>query len=367
MLHKRVTSENHSNSASKLGTKKLRYKPEGEMKTAIIYHYFEVNQTYKENFIFFLNTAIFNNAEYFIYISGNCSLKLPEHSNVKFFFIENKNNDFAAVVEFYKYAKSYVFDAYVFVNSSVRGPFLTTFNEKTWHQIFTSRLSADIALVGSSINLLPESSSDSKKFGERHKFHPPFIMVQTTAYALSSEGYKLLAKKGFFEQYSWLEKQEVVFDYEIQMSQIIMENGFSLSSLLPTLDQFNSDRKTIELPNTLRIGDPLFKSAFYGRSLSPLECIFIKTNRDMISERELCSYTFTELLANRNKNTLDDNGLELLKKMSARIVIEDKKSITHEKKIKKLFQSIIPSALFHMLRKAILKLRDFIRILKKKK
>ena len=30
------------------------------MKTAIIYHYFEVNRTYKENFVFFLNTAIFD-------------------------------------------------------------------------------------------------------------------------------------------------------------------------------------------------------------------------------------------------------------------------------------------------------------------
>lgn len=292
------------------------------MKTAIIYHYFELNKSYKENFVFFLNTAIFDDAYYFIYISGNCSVKLPNLSNVKYFFIENKNNDFGAVTEFAKHNDSNAFDVYVFVNSSVRGPFLTTFNEKTWHQIFTSRLSTSIALVGSSINLLPEKSYHSIKFGERHKFRPPFIHVQTTAYALSSIGFKLLAQKGFFNQYKKLEKDDVISDYEIQMSQIIMENGFSISSLLPTFEEFNIARKVVDFPNTLRDGDPLFKSAFYGRSLSPFECIFIKTNRDIISERELCSYTFTGLSTIQDKSSLDYDGLELLKNMSDRLATE---------------------------------------------
>ena len=234
------------------------------MKTAIIYHYFEVNQTYKENFIFFLNTAIFQSPDYFIYISGGCSVRLPEFSNVKYFFIENKNHDFGAVTAFYKDAKSQVFDAYVFVNSSVRGPFLTTFNEKTWYQIFTSRLSADIALVGSSINLLPEKSYHSIKFGKRHRFSPLFIHVQTIAYALSSEGYRILTQTGFFEQYDRLEKDELICDYEIHMSQIIMNNGFSISSLLPTFDEFNSDRKVIDINNTLRNGNRYINLLFMG-------------------------------------------------------------------------------------------------------
>ena len=53
----------------------------------------------------------------------------------------------------------------------------------------------------------------------------------------------------------------------------------------------------------------------------------------MISERELCSYTFTELLSKRNKNNLDDNVLELLKNMSTRILIEDTQSTSFEKLI----------------------------------
>jgi hypothetical protein len=49
------------------------------MKTAIIYHYFELNKTYKDNFIFFLNTAIHDCANYYVYISGESSVQLPKH------------------------------------------------------------------------------------------------------------------------------------------------------------------------------------------------------------------------------------------------------------------------------------------------
>ena len=232
------------------------------MKTAIIYHYFELNRSYKENFVFFLNTAIFDDAYYFIYISGSCSVKLPNLPNVKYFFIENKNNDFGAVTEFAKHNDSNAFDVYVELNKAWIGANSDDEREKIWHQIFTSRLSASIALVGSSINLLPEKSYHSIKFGERHKFRPPFIHVQTTAYALSSIGSEV-AQKGFFNQYKKLEKDDVISDYEIQMSQIIMENGFSISSLLPTFEEFNIAKKVVDFPNTLRDGDPLFKSAGY--------------------------------------------------------------------------------------------------------
>ncbi|MCC3861104.1 hypothetical protein [Pseudemcibacter aquimaris] len=300
------------------------------MKTAIIYQYFEVDQTYKENFIYFLNTAIVDDVDYFVYISGNCSFELPEFSNVTYFFIENHNNDFGAVLEFYKQNTDNHYDAYVFINSSVRGPFLPTYNDKNWHQTFTTKLSADVALIGSSINLLPEQSYHSQKFGERHTYSPPFFHVQTMAYALSSEGYQLLAQKGFYDVPDQLEKDDIINDYEIQMSQIIMENGYSISSLLPTFDRYNIDHKETVSPNTLRSGDPLFKSAFFGRSISPLECVFIKTNRNMITERELCSYTYTALLSQCRKGELDVNGIELLNKTSARMMENDQVPITIE-------------------------------------
>ena len=282
------------------------------MTTAIIYHYYEVNQTYRQNFVFFLNTAIKPDAHYFLFISGNCSIDLPKLPNVKICFIENKNNDFGAVLEFHRLSKPYKFDNYVFINSSVRGPFLASYHKKIWFEVFTSQLSENVGLVGSSINLLPEDSEHSLHFEKRYNYEAPFIHVQTTAYALSANSYKVLESNNFFDQSGVLHKHEVISDYEILMSQILMKAGGALTSLLPTLTNFSSTRKNIDVKNTSQNGDVLFKSAFYGRTLSPVECLFVKTNRNMITENELRSHTFTGLLEQNEKNGLDASGVDLL-------------------------------------------------------
>ena len=61
------------------------------MKTAVIYHYFEASNVYRDNLIFFLNVAIDNDIDYFIYISGEGTVDLPAFPNVEYIFIENKN------------------------------------------------------------------------------------------------------------------------------------------------------------------------------------------------------------------------------------------------------------------------------------
>ncbi len=69
-------------------------------KKAVIYHYFEKNNIYRDNLIFFLNTAIDKDVDYFIYISGTCSVNLPTPPNIEYIYIENKNYDFGAAISF---------------------------------------------------------------------------------------------------------------------------------------------------------------------------------------------------------------------------------------------------------------------------
>ena len=290
------------------------------MSTAIIYHYFEVNKIYKDNFIFFLNCAIDADANYFIFISGTCSVDLPSLKNVEYFHIQNKNNDFGAVLEFYKLPNIHNFQSYVFVNSSVRGPFLPNYYKKKWYEVFTGQLSEKIGLIGSSINFLSETSPHSTEFQDRHNFTPPFIHVQTTAYALSLKAFDVLRKNNFHTQVDRLKKNEVIADYEILMSQILMNAGFSISSLLPTLSSFQANQEHLNLNKTSKNGDVLYKNAFYGRSLSPIECLFVKTNRDMISEVDLNSYTLTTLIEKYKNHGLDVNGSNLLDKSMAGVV-----------------------------------------------
>ena len=293
------------------------------LKTAIIYHYYELDPTYKNNLIFFLNTAVSNKYEYYIYISGKCSATLPEASNIHYNYIENKNNDFGGVIQFFKDTKSKSFLNYIFINSSVRGPFIPKYYKNDWPEIFLSLLSDEVVLVGSAINILPSETSYSKKFQKQYNFNPPFVHVQTPSFALSSHGFKLLEKKGFFDHNTHLSKLDIIFRYEILMSTLIINNGLSIRSILPIYNKFDFNNRNLNINGTSINGDVSYKSAFYGRSISPIEMIFIKTNRNMITKRELASYTLTSL-AEKDKDTfITKDGIKLLEESLKNIYIED--------------------------------------------
>lgn len=281
------------------------------MRIAIIYHYFEANETYKRNFIYFLNNAITPGPDYFVFISGKCTVNLSEYKNVTYFFINNYNYDFGAVTKFYNLRDSDKYETYIFINSSVRGPFLPTYYDRNWYRIFTDKLSGNIGLVGSSINIPPEDGIHSIEFKKLHEFKTPFIHVQTAAYALSAAAFDELKRRNFFKPINPSTKLAVICNYEILMSQLLMDAGFALSSLLPTLSYFTEENKDSHNNILTKKGDVLFKCAFHGRSVSPLDCLFVKTNRDMISHHELCSYTFTALFEKAKNLELNNDGIQL--------------------------------------------------------
>ncbi|MES2979280.1 MAG: hypothetical protein V4731_12725 [Pseudomonadota bacterium] len=286
------------------------------MKTAVIYHYYELDLKYKENLIFFLSNAILPHIEYFFYISASCSAELPNLPNIKYIQIENRNHDFGGVLNFYKSGLHHGFDAYIFINSSVRGPFLPNYLSCNWDEILTSRLSKEIGMVGSSINLLPPSSSHTNSFRNSFGYAEPYIHVQTTAYALSLDAYQLIEAKGFFDFDKTLNKHELIDRYEILLSQILMNNNLSISSILPTYEKFSLGNRSINTNKTSVNGDPLYKGAFYGRTLSPFESLFVKTNRNMISNRDLASVTLTSLANKYNAGALTKDGIELFERSS---------------------------------------------------
>ena len=287
--------------------------------TAVIYHYFEVDSTYRENFIFFLNLGVNDTAQYFIYISGLCTVELLDRPNVNYFYIENKNHDFGAVVQFSKRADALSFKNYVFVNSSMRGPFLPAYYNAPWQDAFISKINDTTMLVGSSINTLCETSPISKLMVNCTNFEPPFTHVQTTAFAISAMAYRYLVRAGFYSVDTELPKDSLICYYELGLSQQIFKLGGKISSLLPTYQGFClKHRKPVfdDLPeypmNTI---DPLSAFAFYGRTLSPIENIFLKTSRESMSEVELSSHTFTALVSHQsNIGELTVDGVNLMER-----------------------------------------------------
>lgn len=284
------------------------------MKRAVIYHYFEKDDIYRDNLIFFLNIAVDKDVDYFIYISGTCSINLPNYPNIEYIYIENKNYDFGAAISFSNHHKSNNYDAYIYINCSVRGPFVPKYIPIKWYEIFTSKLSDTNGLVGSSINFLPKGSKDSKYFSQKLNKPEPFIHVQTTSFTLSLECFQLLKDKGFFNLKDKLDHLDIILRWEISLSQVLIENGYNISSILPTYNSVNTNAD-LNYPNTLREGNPLRKSAFYGRTITPYENVFVKTNNDQITKRELASYTFTSLEPYFVTDLLSADGNILFEKM----------------------------------------------------
>lgn len=265
-------------------------------KTAVIYHYFEKDRSYRDNLIYFLANGICEEADFFVIISGDCSFDLPEFENVRYIDAPNRNNDFGGYAA---YARDHFCDSYdyhVFVNSSVRGPFLPVYYEGSWTKVFTRRLSGDTHLVGGSINVINPHSDILKAYKETFPDREFDAHVQTTAYALTREALAHLIDRGFYALERELDKFEVIVHYELHLSSEIMHRGWKINAILPVYENVDYVGGGVMPENmSARHGDVLWKSSFYSRSLSPLEAVFIKTNRDMIDEVDLASFTFTGL------------------------------------------------------------------------
>lgn len=281
--------------------------------TVVVYHYFEKDLTYKNNLVYFLSVAILEEVDYFIMISGECTVSLPERRNLRYIKTDNWNNDFGGYIKFFQVAPVEQYEFFVFINSSVRGPFLPSYTNFRWINAFTDRLCGDVHLVGASINILPESATHTRRFSAVYGYRPPYVHAQTTAYALSATAVRYLLDLGFYSVNKTLTKKEVIVHYELRLSQEIIHNGWNMDSFLPGYEGVDYRKLSMDFPNvSSRNGDVLFESAFYGRTLSPTEAIFVKVNRNMLSEIDLASHTFTGLLSHSDKIQEFEPGLALL-------------------------------------------------------
>jgi hypothetical protein len=250
-------------------------------KVAVFFHYFEANATYRDNLVFFLAVGYRPEIDLFVVISGDCSVTLPALPNLRILRTENRNNDFGG----YAFALTQIddvdaYDAVLFVNSSVRGPFMPS-DDRSWVERFVAALSHDVHLVGSSINVLPEASPFTEKFATLFDYPKPYSHVQTTAYALSREALAHLRRIGFYDVSEALPKDEVICRYELRLSQEIKRAGWNLGCLLTRYHGIDYRMPHADPNPTAKQGDPLFRGAYFGGTARPEELVFVKTNRDL--------------------------------------------------------------------------------------
>ena len=263
---------------------------------AVLFHYFDRDESYQANLLCFLALAYRRDADFFIVSCATRPPDLPDLPNLTLITVPNVNHDFGGHgIALRRLGLPDGYDRVVFINASVRGPFVP--QGVDWLARLTAPLGdPDTALAGCSINILNPASPIGARVCAAFGHPGPFPHVQTTAYALRAETLRGLIDDGFYASCDTpMNKAQVIIRYEVGLSHRLLRQGRNIACL-PDLYRGRDYRRVTQNFNwAAPDGDPAYPGRYFGRSLHPLEVMFIKTNRRLLTGRELASHSLTAL------------------------------------------------------------------------
>ena len=256
-------------------------------KYVCLYAYYEKNEQYRNNLMYFLNNGgILEDVDYYIIINGNSSVNIPDLKNIKIIRRKNKGFDFGAwshVIQNYL-LKSKIYEYYIFINNSVEGPYIPKSKQnKNWLNIFLELFSnEDIKLVGSTINILDKQLNKpiNKKLMDMFDFKIPYTHVQSMFFILNVDGFNYLNNLNFFNEKKinkLKHMDDLISNYEIGLSQLILKNNWNINCIVPYYK--NLDYRKIKFNINTSGDDVLYNNAFFGKTLQPEDVIFYKRYR----------------------------------------------------------------------------------------
>jgi hypothetical protein len=252
-------------------------------KYCCIYAYYEKNNLYKENFIYFLKNGILENVDYYIIINDICTIDIPHKENIIIYTRKNKGYDFGA----FSYAvnkinkKNKKYDYYFFLNTSVCGPYLEN-NNKEWIYYFLDLFNKDVKIVGTSINIFTHNYFEKYNLTKLYNKTKPFTHIQTMFFCIDSEYYNYLNSINFFnedEVNNAINISYIVAYKEFGLSQIALNNNWNINCILSKYK--NIDYRTLnkDINNYSFNGDPYYEKSYFGNDINKYEVIFYKNNR----------------------------------------------------------------------------------------
>jgi hypothetical protein len=245
-------------------------------KTIVVYAFHEYNRNVK----FFLNFGVTEdpNVDYMIVQNmpewpkdQKSELENSEIGTSKMYWIRRPNisTDIGAYSEAMRNLPEDTYDYFVFVNSTVRGPFLPVwYNKKEhWSSCFTRLLSDTVAIVGLSI------------VTKHIWYFKPY--VQSMAYAIDARGVELYRHHGIFmSKNKGTSKLQRMVKYEQRGSRVLLKYGYNLDCFLTAAQGRDwQSRKNSKVGNNKRLKDVWHNRGYLGYNVHPHESLFFKTNR----------------------------------------------------------------------------------------
>lgn len=224
---------------------------------------------YNERVEHFIKNAIFYDDHVdFIMISNSKENYFETPSYVHKLYRDNIGYDFGgwsdAILKNNLY-KSY--DQFIFMNSSVVGPFIPAYYSGRWTDVYLDGLKNNVKLFGSTINTLNEPLEKA------HLQSYIFAMDKNTLeYLIDCEIFSMTNYANTFHHAIW--------DKEVLMSRKIIENGWNIGSLLPCYHNvdFTFKHKKPEEYNIPFYNDVMF-STYRNVLWNEYQLVFIKGNR----------------------------------------------------------------------------------------
>jgi hypothetical protein len=217
----------------------------------------------------FLKNCIFYDPNVdFIVICNNKYDTVVVPDFVKTIHRENIGYDFGGWSEALLTESTYKkYDHFVFVNSSVIGPFMKPQSKDTWVDMYIHALTDTIKLFGSTIN----TCKDPIKLSHVQSYI--FSMnIETLEYLIACEIFSLTNIAKTFH--------EAIFKKEVAMSRKIIENGWNIGSFLShyaNVDFTFTKSQPHEYP--IAFLDDIMFPQYRGILWNEYQLIFIKGNR----------------------------------------------------------------------------------------
>jgi hypothetical protein len=159
------------------------------------------------------------------------------------------------------------YDKFIFVNSSVIGPFLPSYYKDKWTDVYINGLQDDIKLFGSTINTCKNPL---------HASH-----VQSYIFSMDKNTLDYLIKCEIFSVTNYAKTfDDAIMNKEILMSKKIIENKWNIGSLLSHYKNvdFTFKKKKPDDYNIVFLDDVMY-SHYRNYVWSEYQLVFIKGNR----------------------------------------------------------------------------------------
>jgi hypothetical protein len=226
------------------------------MRTLVIYVLHEINK----NVEYFLKNGIFKKHLTDFYIIINSLTVRLVHPDATIINRENIGHDFGgwSYCLFQKIDGKYLhelYDNFLFINSTVRGPFLPEWCYDNWIDLFLNKITNVDKLIGTTVGS-----------------YQGFSHIQSMMFCTDRIGLDILINSNIFTPIIRpMNKVDVIFSKEIGMSSKILAANYNISCMLTKFR--GCDFRTYKHSKDLNI---FANDSYFGIEVHPYEVIFIK-------------------------------------------------------------------------------------------